>query len=488
MYRQDATTSGKRLYGSPLLGLAGLILLAVGAGILLMEGPQRDPANGVGGPAEASLTDILAASANWSLPTGIPVSDSGDPWLAPTERGPVFRRDEGPVDMRIGNGETFYDAVTARGAAHEDIMTLVAACKSFRNLSKVRRGELFRVHITPDGGLQSVGFDLDEESFVDWVREGDTYLRHDGTYPVEHRIKGIGGTIELSLYASLQDHDAPLALAAKLNDILGWDVDFTRDLRQGDTFRIVYEEIWKDGKVVRTGAIEAAELVNRGQVRRALRFEDANGRPGYYDPTGKNLQKQLMRAPLEYSRISSKFSYNRLHPVLNRWMPHLGVDYAAPLGTPVRAAGNGTVVAATSKKGNGRYIRIRHTNREYETYYLHLSRFGKGIRKGTKVDQGQIIGYVGATGYATGPHLDFRVKKSGRFVNPRTLKLPAAAPVADSLRDVFAQEVDRCDNALAAVGTGTPAELPVLTILRPPAWDAVDYAARELPDGVRAAN
>ena len=488
MHLQDSTTRSNWISGSSLLGVAGLVLLAAGGGILMIGSSGQDSVNGVGGPAESPLQSILATAAEPALMSGVLVTDLRNPWLAPAERGPVFRRDEGPLEMRIGRGETFYDAVTARGAAHEDIMALVRDCKGFRNLSKVRRGEVFRVHVTPDGGLRSVGFDLDEESFVDWIREGDTYVRHDGTYPVERRIKGIGGTIELSLYASLQDHGAPLALAAKLNDILGWDVDFNRDLRRGDTFRIVYEELWKDDKLVRTGAIRTAELVNRGQERRALRFEDADGRPGYYDPAGKNLQKQLMRAPLEYSRISSGFSYNRLHPVLKRWMPHLGVDYAAPLGTPVRAGGNGTVVAATSKRGNGRYVQIRHTNREYETYYLHLSRFAKNLKKGTKVTQGQIIGYVGATGYATGPHLDYRVKKSGRFVNPRTLKLPAAAPVADALRNDFALEVDRCNAALAAVTMGPPVELPALATMLPPAWDAQEYAASELPDGVRAAN
>src|SRR5690606_13009668 len=147
-------------------------------------------------------------------------------------------------------------------------------------------------------------------------RRGDTYEREDGTYPVERRLRGVGGTIEVSLYASLQELDAPLALAAKLNDILGWDVDFSRDLRRGDTFRVVYEEIWKDGRVCPTGPVMATELTCRDAPRRAYLYTDRDGKPGYYDPDGKNLQKQLMRAPLEYSRVSSDFSYRRFHPVL----------------------------------------------------------------------------------------------------------------------------------------------------------------------------
>ena len=169
-------------------------------------------------------------------------------------------------------------------------------------------------------------------------------------------------------------------------------------------------------------------------------------------------------------------------------MPHLGVDYAAPLGTPVRAGGDGVVVAATSKKGNGRYIQIRHVNREYETYYLHLSRYAKGVRKGTRVTQGQVIGYVGATGYATGPHLDYRVKRNGTFVNPRKLKLPAAAPVSSGLRDHFDTLSGLLTTALLEIPQGETVAVTPLVVLSPPAWDAQVNAAADLPSGVRAAN
>ena len=224
----------------------------------------------------------------------------------------------------------------------------------------------------------------------------------------------------------MQASGAPLQLAPKMNDVFGWEIDFNRDLRPGDTFRVVYEEVWKNGRFLRTGPILAAECTNRGHAHRAYRFDDS----GYFDADGRNLQKQLMRAPLEYSRISSNFTYRRLHPVLKRYMPHLGVDYAAPVGTPVWAAGDGVITEIGRKSGNGRYIRIRHKNQEYQSWYLHLSRFAKGMRKGTQVRQGQVIGFVGATGYATGPHLDFRIQRNGSWVNPRTLKLPAANPVS----------------------------------------------------------
>ena len=475
-------------------------LMALG---LLALQPGQEPLdleNGMGGPAESPLGSTRLASPDLSrldpdfgqaggsmdLLAGTWLASDLSPRLGSDELGPLGRAKSGTLELRIRPRQTFYETLTDRGVPHGDIMTLVRACRSFRNLSTVRAGEVFRMELAADGGLRSLGFDLDEESFVTWVREGDTYVRQDGTYPVEHLLKGLCGSIETSLYSSLQKLEAPLALAPKMNDILGWDIDFSRDLRQGDTFRILYEEVWKEGQFIRTGPILAAEIFNRGRSATAYRFSTEDGRPHYYDRGGNNLQKQLMRAPLEYSRISSGFSYRRFHPVLKRWMPHLGVDYAAPLGTPVRAAGDGTILTMGRKKGNGRYIKIRHTNREYETYYLHFSRFAKGLREGSRVTQGQVIGFVGATGYATGPHLDYRVKRNGKFVNPRKLKLPAAAPVADHLKPRFAALSQMYVATLADLpNETTPVPVPPVIIIEPPAWDGLSFAVAHLPETIR---
>ncbi len=488
----------------PTLAVIGLAFLTLGIiSLSLLDRPEA-PQDGMGGPEEPPLAESLTSAGlppagsfdpdrNWSFGTNGTryesyVIQSPGPGLATDELGPVNRPTSGQFDMRIGRGMTFYESLAARGVAHEDIMALVTACKPFRNLRSVRAGELFRLDITTDGGMRSLGFDLDEESYVTWTREGDSYIREDGTYPVVHHLRGVSGTIESSLYHSLQKIGAPLTLAPKINDILGWEIDFNRDLRQGDTFRILYDEVWKEDKLVRTGAIMALEIVNRGKEKRAYRFTSEGGRPGYFDPEGNNMQKQLMRAPLEYSRISSGYSHRRLHPVLKKWMPHLGVDYAAPLGTPVRAGGDGVVTEATIKKGNGRYIKIRHVNREYETYYLHLSRYAKGVKVGTRVIQGQVIGYVGATGYATGPHLDYRVKRNGSFVNPRKLKLPAAAPVSAELRPHFDSLSEMYTASLVGLPLGETVPVPPIVVLAPPAWDAQVFAVAELPETIRAAN
>lgn len=469
--------------GIAVLALTGAILLVWGVG---SNNPASDlpmAQNGMGGPAELPLSSVMASQI--VDPQGSFLKFSSN-LKSLDQLGPVCKPDNGPRDMTIDRGQTFYEALAGRDVGHEDIMTLVKACKSFRNLRNVRAGEVFRIEVTDDGGLESLGFDLDEESFVTWIRKGDTYERIDGTYPVQRHLKAICGTIENSLYASLQKLDAPLALAPKMNDILGWDLDFNRDLRKGDTFRILYEEVHKDGEIIRTGSILGVEIMNRGKARQAFRFSTSDGRTHYYNAEGLNLQKQLMRAPLEYSRVSSKFSYRRFHPVLKRYMPHLGVDYAAPLGTPVRAGGDGVIVACTSKKGNGRYIQIRHTNAEYETYYLHLSRYAKGMRKGTKVDQGQIIGYVGATGYATGPHLDYRVKRNGKFVNPRSLKLPAAAPVDAQLMESFQSKTLVYLSVLNELElNGLPVEVPPLLMADLDEWSGPAVTAVQLPAGIR---
>lgn len=392
----------------------------------------------------------------------------------------------GPVPMRIGRGQSIYDALADAGAGHDDILAVVKACKPFRNLRAVRSGEVFRVQVGPGGRLQSLAFDLDEESFVTWVREGDTYVREDGTYPVERRYRGLNGTIRGSLAASLDRLEAPAVLTAKLADILGSDIDFRRDLREGDSFRVLYEEVWRDGRQVRTGTVQAVEFTTRGKTRRAFLLDDGTGDPAYFDENGASLQKSLLRAPLQYSRISSDFSYHRFHPVLGRMMPHLGIDYAAPLGTPVKAAGDGVVVEASARGGNGRYIHLRHANRGLETYYLHLSRFAKGVRSGVKVQQGQVIGYVGATGYATGPHLDYRIKLNGKFVNPRTIKAPASEPLRGERQTRFRDHADQLAATLAALPPQAATEVPMLYAGTPPAWLGATYAAAELPTVVRA--
>jgi murein DD-endopeptidase MepM/ murein hydrolase activator NlpD len=284
--------------------------------------------------------------------------------------------------------------------------------------------------------------------FLDITAKNDTVTAQRRFYPFEIHRRTAYGIITHSLYESIAKNNFSFEMASNLNNIFRWDIDFFHDLRPNDYYRLIYEEKeidnpYRKEKISKIKSILAAEFNCSGKKHYAFLFKNEGDKyPDYYNEEGNSLRKQLLKAPLNFTRISSRFSKRRYHPILHHYMPHLGIDYAAPKGTPVQSAGNGTVIKASKTRGNGNYIKIRH-NSNYISYYLHLSKFAKGIKYGTKVTQGQVIGYVGSTGYSTGPHLDYRIKKNGHFVNPRELKLPPAKPVADSIMQKFALLKDK---------------------------------------------
>ena len=243
-------------------------------------------------------------------------------------------------------------------------------------------------------------------------------------------------SIEHSLFRACQRLGLDDGFAMHLADVFKWDIDMFLEVQPNDEFHVLYEEQQLDGEFVDFGDILAAEFVNRGRSYQAVRYVDNAGNASYYSPTGKNLRKTFLRAPLDYSRISSNFSRARLHPLWKRTMPHLGVDYAAPSGTPVKAAGAGVVTVRSKSSSKGNYIVIQHGER-YQTKYLHLSRFAPGIAAGKRVDQGRVIGYVGATGWATGPHLHYEFLVDGVHTNPRRVSMPPAEPIDDAERERF---------------------------------------------------
>ena len=224
----------------------------------------------------------------------------------------------------------------------------------------------------------------------------------------------------------------------RLEKIFQWDIDFLLDIRAGDEFSILFEELYLDDQLIDTGRILAAQFVNQGELHRAVLYTDSTGIDRFYSPDGESMRKDFLRAPLEFTRISSNFNLKRHHPLFKTSMPHRGIDYAAPVGTPVLAAGDGTVRIASRTHANGNYVVLRH-GETFETKYLHLSRIARGIRGGTRVEQGKVIGYVGATGYATGPHLHYEFLVNGVHQNPRTVELPKAKPIPASERSRFEQ-------------------------------------------------
>jgi murein DD-endopeptidase MepM/ murein hydrolase activator NlpD len=277
--------------------------------------------------------------------------------------------------------------------------------------------------------LESVIFDREGDAFV-----GNAIKRE------PQRVSSYReGTIDHSLFVAGQRAGLDDELTMRLAQIFQWDVDFVLDIRKGDSFHVLFEELYVDDELIGFGDILAAEFVNQGSVHRAVRYVTPDGRAEYFGPDGSSMRKAFLRAPLDFRRISSDFNLRRVHPLHKRSMPHRGIDYAAPTGTPVYASGDGRIKIASRNAASGNYVVIQH-GEQFQTKYLHLSRFGKGIRGGVRVRQGQLIGYVGATGWATGPHLHYEFLVNGTHKNPRTVDLPKAEPVPVDQRATFQQQ------------------------------------------------
>jgi murein DD-endopeptidase MepM/ murein hydrolase activator NlpD len=294
-------------------------------------------------------------------------------------------------------------------------------------LDSLRPGDA--LHFTHhDGELVGLERRLNETQTLKVSRHGDALKADVLQNPIETRSRTVHGVIDSSLFEAVEAAGAHDQTAVALADIFGWDIDFVLDVRSGDTFVVTYEEIWRDGSFLHDGAIEAAEFVNHGRTYRAVRYADPEGHTQYYTPDGRSLHKAFLRAPVEFTRVSSRFNSARSHPILNLIRAHKGVDYAAPIGTPVHAAGEGRIRVAGRVGGYGNCVEIEHS-RSIVTVYGHLSRFARGAHVGAHVAQGSVIGYVGMTGLATGPHLHYEYRVNGVFKNPQTVSLPATAPI-----------------------------------------------------------
>ncbi len=294
-------------------------------------------------------------------------------------------------------------------------------------LDSLRPGE--SLHFThKDGALFGLERRLTESETLKVSREPSGLKADVLQNPLEMRSRTVRGRIDRSLFEAVEAAGANDPTAVALADIFGWDIDFVLDVRPGDAFVVTYDEIWRDGAYVKDGAIQAAAFVNQGREFRAVRYTDPEGGSHYYTPDGRSLYRAFLRAPVDFTRVSSRFNSARRHPILNRIRAHQGVDYAAPMGTPVRAAGDGRVRFAGRKGGYGNLVEIEHSS-SVVTVYGHLSRFAKETRVGAHVMQGTVIAYVGMTGLATGPHLHYEYRVNGVFKNPQTVVLPGAAPI-----------------------------------------------------------
>lgn len=321
-------------------------------------------------------------------------------------------------------GDTSLAALQRLGLTAKDAHALIRASKDVFDLRHVLAGHMFE-------RLDSeIVYHIDDTRRLRLHRDA-TGAWHAGIVQrsIQSRRHIVAATIEDSLFAAASRAGLDERTTMNLVDIFAWDIDFARDIRSGDRFRVLYEEQFDEQGHAIGSTILAAEFVNQGHSYRAVRYQHADGRVHYYTPEGRSMRKAYLKAPVKFSRISSRFQARRKHPVLGYTRAHRGVDYAAPAGTPIHAVGDGRVEFAGWKGGYGRFILIRHTNRNHATAYAHMRSFAKGIRRGSRVHQGQVIGYVGMTGLATGPHLHFEFRLRGRAVNPLTIKRAPARPV-----------------------------------------------------------
>jgi len=331
------------------------------------------------------------------------------------------------VESTVGAGQYLSSILSGYGVKLGAVDTIARNAKPVFDVRKIRQGNKFVIFQTPDSTHKALYFVYENSPILYTVFELFDSLRvYQGEKEVVYQMKTVQGEIQSSLWNAMKASGLDPMLALNLENVYAWTIDFF-SLQKGDRFRFIYDEIYVDSTSIGINNIYAAQFDYYGKEILAFRFEK-NDSTGYYNEKGENLQKQFLKAPLKFSRISSHFSGGRMHPILRIVRPHHGVDYAAPKGTPVMSIGEGTVISKGWIGGGGNAVKIRH-NSVYTTQYMHLSGYADGISVGARVRQGQVIGFVGATGLATGPHLDFRVYKGGSPVNPLTVESPPAKPV-----------------------------------------------------------
>jgi murein DD-endopeptidase MepM/ murein hydrolase activator NlpD len=339
------------------------------------------------------------------------------------------------VTHTIRSGDTLEKLFRKEKISLQDLARIVQLPEASDYLAKLRPGDTFEIK-HDNGKLISLYRELNLVRALEISRHDDRFAATLIDRPIDVRRNHAYGRIETSLFESAAAAGLPDKLIMNLAGIFAWDVDFVLDIRSGDDYYILYEEIWQDGKFVTTGEIIAAEFNNAGRTNHAIRFVDRDGRSDYFTPEGRSVRKAFVRAPVDFTRISSNFNPRRKHPVLNTIRAHKGVDYAAPKGTPIKAAGDGKVIFRGRKGGYGNAIILQHGG-NITTLYAHMTSFAKNAQNGRRVKQGQTIGYVGSTGLATAAHLHYEYRVNGVHRNPRTVALPQADPIRAEYRDEF---------------------------------------------------
>jgi len=342
----------------------------------------------------------------------------------------------------IQKGMTLTDILSKHNFSPLEIHKLREETRPIYDLAKIKAGHEFRVFSTPDGKVKALEYVIDETNYLQIKSEDEKFKGEIRKIPYEIRLAMIFGIVENNLISAVNQQEEEDFLALSLAEIFAWDIDFYTDLRREDTFKIFFEKKYLEDRFVGYRNIIAAEFTNQGKTFQAFRYIYPDTKKSdYFNAEGNSLRKEFLKSPIKFARITSRFSFSRLHPIRKVYRPHFGVDYAARIGTPVQATADGTVTFVGWNGASGRMVKIRHKN-AYETMYLHLKNYAKGIRKGAKVKGGQIIGYVGSSGESTGPHLDYRIKFRGKYINPLAWRFKPVVPLRPEFLEDFKRKVE----------------------------------------------
>ncbi len=343
------------------------------------------------------------------------------------------------ITYKIKSGDNLSVIFSKLNLSHSELHAILDANDLANQFANIKPGKSIVAQLDGQNNLTKLTYSKNAYETLIAEKSNDGFDVNLLSKPLTQQISTSQGIIESSLYLDGKQAGLTDKLVIQLADIFAWDIDFAMDLRKGDQFTVVYEKFFADGKEIKTGNIISAEFINHGETYTAVRFEDSQGDANYYTPDGKSMRKAFLRTPVDFARISSHFNLKRKHPVLNRIRAHKGVDYAAQTGTPVKTTANGKVTFRGRKGGYGNVVIVQH-GETYSTLYAHLSKFKKSVKKGSSVKQGDIIGYVGKSGLATGPHLHYEFRVNGIHKNPLTVKLPKAEPIKPSLLAKFKQQ------------------------------------------------
>jgi len=438
-------TAGDGVRAHPRWSLAAVVLLTTGVVLSLIPGDEQKPET----LPTVHVLDLPEFNSNATAMSMDPVTDGMD-LDQHADADELTEPDDDWVMVEVRPGQTMERIFRELGLGPGLLHRVVHLDEHTRQLTRIRPGDEFAFVIDPEDGFQLLRAEHDEEHWLFIEKNGEGLASRIEPRALDRRIVEADGIITTSLFNAATRAGLSDNLTMRLASIFGWDIDFALEIRSGDRFALIYEEIWRDGEFLRDGPILAARFTNQGETFEAIRFDAGNG-PDYFAPDGRPMRQAFLRAPLNFTRVTSNFNPRRFHPITRQVRPHNGTDYGAPTGTPVWAAGDGRVTRSAYNNRNGNYIFVQHGN-HIETRYLHLSR--RDVRVGDRVRQGQTIGAVGATGMATGPHLHYEFLVNGAHRNPRTVDLPPADPLPDELMEPFLQTGRPLLARLEAVETG----------------------------------